>query len=304
MTSMAVPTVRRGRRGKKGTTSVMKKLEESLEDGDFYSALQMYKTLLSRTSPTDVENAAALAEEGSVKLLKKGFARAATELTQQFVAFLAEHSVPVTDNLLSNITNIADAYPKEVDAMQDKLLVLGDSIDWSKSCGAYPRGNPILHALRARAYLSVGEFGKASNHFLFAEAHEEFAKFLVALGKRGFSSEVDLFILRVILQMLALENLNDAALVLAAWKASVSHDSPKSVDTPAVHLCDFLVQSAQRGPAAANLFALLEKRYHPTLERDPSFASYMQLIGHRLFGRPKPRQGGMMGMLSQMMGMG
>ena len=101
--------------------------------------------------------------------------------------------------------------------------------------------------------------------------------------------------------MLALENLKDAALVLNAWKANVGSDA-SSVDTPAVHLCDFLVQSAQRGPAAVQMFALLENRYKPTLDRDPSFASYMQLIGHRLFGRPKPRQGGMLGMLSQMMG--
>ena len=149
----------------------------------------------------------------------------------------------------------------------------------------------------------MGNFTKASNHFLFSDTPDEFAKFLVALGKRGFKSESDLFILRVILQMLALENIKSATETLASWKTHHSKDG-NNTDTPAVHLCDFLIQSSQRGPEAVQLFTLLENRYKPTLERDPSFKNYMKLIGHRLFGQPKPQAGGMMGMLSQLMGMG
>ena len=281
----------------------MAKLEASLQDGDFYSALQMYKTLLSRSSANEYKGAAKLAEEGSVKLLNKGFSKAATELARQLVEFLVESKIPVSDMLISIITNISNAYPQEVDAMNDKLLLLSDSVDWSKKCGAYPRGEPKLHGLRARACLSVGEFGKASNHFLFSDSPDEFAKFLVALGKRGFNSEKDMFILRVVLQTLALENVKSANETLAAWKTHHAKDG-NSNDTPAVHLCDFLIQSAQRGPGAVQLFTLLENRYKPTLQRDPSFNNYMKLIGHRLFGQPKPQAGGMMGMLSQLMGMG
>ena len=56
LSSNGGPTQRRRRRKAKGTKSVLAKLEESLKDGDFYSALQMYKTLLSRTSPKEVKN--------------------------------------------------------------------------------------------------------------------------------------------------------------------------------------------------------------------------------------------------------
>ena len=62
MSSLATKK-RRPRRKDRGTKSVMAKLEASLEDGDFYSALQMYKTLLSRSSADEYEGAAKLAEE-------------------------------------------------------------------------------------------------------------------------------------------------------------------------------------------------------------------------------------------------
>ena len=43
------------------------KVRRKFEEGD-YSALQMYKTLLSRTSQKELNNAAEIAEQGSVKL--------------------------------------------------------------------------------------------------------------------------------------------------------------------------------------------------------------------------------------------
>ena len=71
-------------------------LEESLKDGDFYSALQMYKTLLSRTSPKEVKNARHIAEEGTIKLLEFGYSKAATELGKQFITdYLIEFKIPM-----------------------------------------------------------------------------------------------------------------------------------------------------------------------------------------------------------------
>ena len=84
------------------------KLEESLKEGDFYSALQMYKTLLSRTSPKEFNKAAEIAEQGSVKLLEFGYVKAATELGKQYVNdFLVEFKVPVNQDIVSTIRRIA-----------------------------------------------------------------------------------------------------------------------------------------------------------------------------------------------------
>ena len=94
-----------------------------------------------------------------------------------------------------------------------------------------------------------------------------------------------------------MENIKDASQTFNAWK-----EDAVGIETPATHLCDFLIRASQRGQSAAPLFALLEQRYQPTLKRDDAFSHYMSMIGHKLFGRPKPQMGGMMGMLSQMLG--
>ena len=294
------PTQRRRRRKAKGTKSVMAKLEESLKEGDFYSALQMYKTLLSRTSPKELNNAAEIAEQGSVKLLEFGYIKAATELGKQYVNdFLVEFKVPVNQDIVSTIRRIAEKYPpKDISSQQDKLSFLLEAIDWSKKCDPlHPRGTPSLHLVASRTYIALGDFSNASTHFLFSAAPVEHAKFLLFLGKRGFKGERDLFILRVVLQFLALENIKAASTTFNAWK-----DSVVDVETPATHLADFLIRASQRGVGAEPLLTLLEQRYKQTIDRDDAFRHYLSILGHRLFGRPKPQMGGMMGMLSQMLG--
>ena len=67
----------------------------------------MYKTLLSRTSPKELSNAAQIAEQGSVKLLEFGYIKAATELGKQYVNdFLVEFKVPVSQDIVSTICTI------------------------------------------------------------------------------------------------------------------------------------------------------------------------------------------------------
>ncbi len=300
LSSNGGPTQRRRRRKAKGTKSVLAKLEESLKDGDFYSALQMYKTLLSRTSPKEVKNARHIAEEGTIKLLEFGYSKAATELGKQFITdYLIEFKILVDEDVIQTICNIANKYPaKDIDAQQDKLLFLNEAIDWTKKHDkSNPRGTPTLHLVTATTYFSLGDFNNASTHFLFSSSPKQHAKFLLFLGKRGFKGERDLFILRVVLQFLALENIKDASQTFNAWK-----EDAVGIETPATHLCDFLIRASKRGQSAAPLFALLEQRYRPTLKRDDAFSHYMSMIGHKLFGRPKPQMGGMMGMLSQMLG--
>ena len=108
LSSNGGPTQRRRRRKAKGTKSVLAKLEESLKDGDFYSALQMYKTLLSRTSPKEVKNARHIAEEGTIKLLEFGYSKAATELGKQFITdYLIEFKILVDEDVIQTICNIA-----------------------------------------------------------------------------------------------------------------------------------------------------------------------------------------------------
>ena len=300
LTSNGGPTQRRRRRKAKGTKSVLAKLEESLKVGDFYSALQMYKTLLSRTPAKDINNARRIVEDGTIKLLEFGFPKAATELAKQFITdYLLEFKIPVNEEIIQTICNISNKYPpKDIVAQQDKISFLLESIDWSKKNDKpNPRGTPMLHLVTAKSYFSIGDFSNASTHFLFSSAPNEHAKFLLFLGKRGFKSERDLFILRVVLQFLALENIKDASQTFNAWQGAAV-----GIETPATHLANFLIRAAQRGTNAAPLFDLLEQRYQPTLKRDDAFNHYMSMIGHKLFGRPKPQMGGMMGMLSQMLG--
>jgi hypothetical protein len=71
---------------------------------------------------------------------------------------------------------------------------------WSAEEGSRRRGDPELQLLLARAYQSVGDYSHASKHYLHSENPSEFAKMLYTWSKEGYSSEVELYITRVVLQ--------------------------------------------------------------------------------------------------------
>lgn len=277
-----------------GVDNVSKKLELQLQAGDFYGALQMYKTLYMRflkgdePSAAQQEKAAALALEAALKLVQHDQNTAAAEMANLMVAVFADFHHPVDDAHKQRIRQIDAAFVQKPQFSADLAVVLKNAVKWSAAEGARMRGDPELQLLLARAYRTAGDFTHALKHFLHAENPQELADTLFQWSEQGYPSESDLYLARAVLQLLSLENLRDANKVHEAYVAKCK-SAGRPVDLPLFNFVRFLLLTLERD--ALPLFQMLQERYAPALARDNTLKSYLSVIGQKFYGLQPPRTG-------------
>ena len=283
-------------------------LEAKLAEGDFYEALQIYKTLYARhVAHKEHDQAMQLVIQGSRTLLGHAQLNAATELALMLIDLFTAQQPPrnVDDETRTMLRNVAAAYPPGAHA--ELTTFLKAALRWStRAPGGRQTGDPAVHEMLARAYRSAAcaacpaAYGQAADHYARAEAPEELAGMLVEWSKLGYASERDLFIARAALQFLSFGNLRDANAVQGAFKARLQQEGETPPDTPLMNFVSFLLRACERD--AAPLFQVLRQRYSRSLARDPEFDRYLTAVGQHFFGmRPAPN---MMNMLSSMLGGG
>jgi len=295
-----------------GVESVLSKLRDSVSDGDLYTSLQVYKALFARFAKQgDVEPATELAAKGSCLLLRRGLTRAATDLAFQLVDLFTESHTEASETNTVHLLNIVRAYPSHPTAPavngtiddtcdEDSQRFLNGAIKWSMTEGTYPRGDPRLNYEAACAYRRSGDASNACLRYMFSEQCAEYAAYVHELATNGYRGEIDIFLARSVLQLLAVENVRDASQVYDAFIQQCG--GRKALDTPLTNCVELLLELVQKGKAGLPLFQLLQKRYSKSLNRDETLQSCMGRIGHKFFGVAKPKQGGIMGMLEGLMG--
>ncbi|RHY58516.1 hypothetical protein DYB38_000860 [Aphanomyces astaci] len=183
----------------RGAASVADKLEERLKQGDYYGALQMYKTLYSRYAAAgDHLRAIDLAHTAAVQLANHDQWTASREMGCLMLDLYVANKFPVDDGNKGRIKAISDAFhnacPKE------EAEFLKNAVKWSKTIGTRQRGDPELQLWLPRVYTHEKDFTNANNHYLHAESPLEFAAVLVQHANEGYASEADLFVVRAVLQ--------------------------------------------------------------------------------------------------------
>ena len=272
--------LRRARRG-----GAAKKLELKLAAGDYYEALQIYKTLFSRhEAKGEHDEAMRVASGGVKKLLEHEQLNAGTELGLTMLENWIAHQRPVADSSVALVAELQALFAEGAEAFKERLNFLRAALKWStRAEGGRPSGAPEVHVLLARAYREAGaaSYGQAAEHFARAETPEELADLLLAWSACGYASERDLFVARSVLTLLAQQNLRDANATFAAFRARCDA-AGAPVDTPLAHFLAFLLQTCER--EAAPLFQMLQQRYARSLQRDPEFGGLLRQIGCSLSG--------------------
>jgi hypothetical protein len=299
-----------------GIDSVLGKLRDSVLEEDLYTALQVYKALFIRFAKQgDIEPATELAAKGSCLLLRRGLTRAATDLALELVTLFTESHTKVNETRTSHLLTIAHAYPTHPSAPkcngpvddtsdEDSQRFLIAAVNWSSKEGKYPRGDPRLNYESACAYRRTGDAMNACTRYMFSEETEEYASYLYELAtKKGYRGELDLFLARAVLQLLAVENIRDSRKVQQSY-TKLATAQGATLDTPLTNFTVLLLEVVQRGKPGLPLFQLLQKRYQKSINRDEILQSCMGRIATRFFGVAPPKQGGMMGMLNSLLGGG
>jgi hypothetical protein len=303
--------MRRSRQSRNGgVESVVKKLEARVADGDYYSALQMHLTLVSRhRAQGKTERAQELLVVGIHTMLRHDQLNAATQLGLVLLDNFTRDSVPLDDTSKALLFEVCDGYSVNSPELAEFLrAALAWSATETSETGLCAEGDPDLQLRLARALAAAGDGAEASKQFALAHRPDEYAAHLIAWMELGYPSERDLFLARALAHLLALRFVADAEQLLAAVTASAQSNAADWLNTPILRFFTLLMQLAadplSREGASRDVFMVLRKAYAPSLARDPVIAKYVDKFAASDLGVVAPSAGGLMAMVQNMMGGG
>lgn len=284
----------------RGVERILAKLKASVENGQYYEAHQMYRTLYFRySSQKQYPELLELLFSGSLDLLLHKQNGSGADLAMLFVDVLTKANVEVSEEILEKICRLHSLIWADT---PERSSLLTTSIQWSRGvCREHKVGHPRLHQLVAITFWKEKNYSQSSFHFLRSMDGEGCASMLVEYHmSSGYSSEVDLFVAQAVFQYLCLRNKVTANLVFFTYAErhpNINHGPPFLM--PLLNFVWFLLLTIESGKLT--VFTVLCEQYQNAIRRDPAYTEYLDKIGQLFFGLPppKPRHNNMFGNLLQ-----
>ncbi|XP_020605518.1 Golgi to ER traffic protein 4 homolog [Orbicella faveolata] len=279
-----------------GTQRVLQKLNKSIEDGEYYEAHQLIRTLYFRyISQKCYDEAIEIVHNGACLFLKHKQEGSGNDLALLMLECFRTAEVPVGHDALDKIRSLFELYEP---GSLDRYGFIREAIKWtSDTDSSLKYGHPDLHLVCAHIFWKEKNFSDSQYHFLFTSDGQQCATMLVENATTlGFPGEADLFVTQAVLQFLCLQNLMTANLVFFKYTAQhpdFSGTGPP-YQKPLLNFVWFLLLVIERKGSLSQFTVLCEK-YQPSIERDPVYKEYLDRIGQLFFGlTPKPSNKGMM----------
>ncbi|KAH6774348.1 golgi-to-ER traffic-like protein [Perilla frutescens var. hirtella] len=307
----------------------IEKVKKVVDEGNFYGAQQMYKSLGARYSSANrYLEALDIFHSGACIQLANGQVTCGTELAVMFVETLVKGKIPYDDDTLDRIRQIYKKFPRisvpqnldladDVD-MQQLSETLGAAktraegcssflraaLKWSTEFGGQRNGSPEMHDMLADYLYTESpelEMSKMLYHFVRGKNPKKFASTLVNFMGKCYPGEDDLAVARAVLMYLALGNLRDANVLMDEIKKQVQSQGVNLPRSELMQFINYLLETLQRD--ALPLFNMLRDRYRQCISRDQLFNELLDDVGEKFYGvrRRNPMPGGMFGEIFKMM---
>eukprot|EP01122_Echinamoeba_exundans_P012922 TRINITY_DN5543_c0_g2_i1.p1 TRINITY_DN5543_c0_g2~~TRINITY_DN5543_c0_g2_i1.p1 ORF type:complete len:295 (+),score=53.95 TRINITY_DN5543_c0_g2_i1:41-925(+) len=268
----------RGPKSLRGTTHVAEKLEKTIEAGDYYHALQMYKTLYARYTAQNKQNELRQTLlRGASLLLAAGEVNAGTELALLFVDNLSKAKEYPKQEYISALLEVFRHYKADNDPAKRQFIQA--ACKWSATPENNKQGDVALHTAFAANYHAAKEYELAQKHYLRGSDTAGFAKMVQEWAIDSIEVREDHLICRVVLLYLCFSDLKSANSFFLHAKAALQQS------TPLLSFAEFLLQTVERD--ALPLFQLLREKFDIYLSQDPSFDSYLDHIAYVFYGVKK-----------------
>ncbi|CAG8696903.1 2834_t:CDS:2 [Cetraspora pellucida] len=303
----------------KGTDKVLEKLKESVENGNYYEAHQMYRTVCRRTylslrlvlllcSETSNKH---LLYSGAQTLLKHKQTGSGVDLSLYLIDAYNDEEMAVNDESRARIIQLLLLFPSDepgrkrfIDsAVRASNHLHFSHISWSVKFGENPAGDPELHHFVAELLYKDKMYSEAEPHFLAgtAESSKVYGRMLAEWSSQDHPSKIGAYIARAVLQYLCLRSIRDAKFAFESFIADLTEKVPElkagtaqynptitgdAVDVtiyllPLLNFLQLLILTVQR--EASDLFGELRNRYKSVLSVEPSFEDLLNKIGEVFF---------------------
>eukprot|EP00112_Aurelia_sp_Birch-Aquarium-sp1_P009172 Seg2030.12 transcript_id=Seg2030.12/GoldUCD/mRNA.D3Y31 product="Golgi to ER traffic protein 4-like" protein_id=Seg2030.12/GoldUCD/D3Y31 len=276
---------------------IYQKFARNVEDGNFYEASQVVKTLYFRYKVQEkYDEAIKLLYDCSKLLLQHEQLESGIDLARQMIKCYEDGKKEVTEEKTEKITDIVNLCNKDSASRHD---LVREALRWSKS--GHKFGHPKIHETIATKYWEEGEYKAARQHFVHSSEGKQYATFLVEYHvTSGYPGEIDMFVTQAVLQVLCLQKTPVASLLFCTYVEK--HPGIKRRDRPykqpLLNFIAFLLLAVEIG--SLQQFTTLCEQYQPSISRDPIYFEYLDKIGQLFFGLPpkeEKRPEGLMGMI-------
>ncbi|GLC44822.1 hypothetical protein PLESTB_001210200 [Pleodorina starrii] len=324
---------------KPSVEKTLARIKDTVESGAYYEAQQMYKTSYHRCKARQqLDDAATILQEGAVTQLSHGQATCGVELGMLLVEAYMSAGTPAESDSVGRVLAILRAFPPPdrtaADAGQEKAAssaaasasvssrggvtapvvdeyarLVATAIKWASKSGAVLSARRIHSAFASYLWRSFGAegIGRALLHFVRGEDAEEFAEALHSCAQQGPPGEVDLWLLRAVLQVLSAatshSRMAQLAHARALYDAFVARSPP--LDTPTAHFTELVLLALEHvalSPRAHDMFVLARERYSDgVLRRDDCLGPLLERA-EALYFNVRRGGGGMGGALGGLLG--
>ncbi|ELU07266.1 hypothetical protein CAPTEDRAFT_220393 [Capitella teleta] len=281
----------------RGVQRVLAKLQKSLDEGNYYEAHQMYRTLYFRyNGQSKFTEAIDLLYNGSLGLLNAKQFASGTDLALLLVETLDKSSTKPSSETLEKLGKLHSLMEKD---SVERPTFVGAAVRWSSAEQKF--GHPELHKYLAHNLWLERSYSESRYHYVRSNDGEECASMLIEYQiTAGFPSEVDLFIAQTVMQCLCLKNkLTANSCFVSYTQQHPQVESGPPFVRPLLNFLWLLLLACDGGTVA--VFTILVEQYQPTLRRDPTYNEYLDRIGQLFFGVPPPRSNNPSGMIGNLL---
>ncbi|KAI8141722.1 hypothetical protein BJV82DRAFT_617283 [Fennellomyces sp. T-0311] len=293
----------------KGTEKTLQKLKDSVSNGNYYEAHQMYRTVARRYNKQQkYAKAIQLLHDGAVSLMEHKQYASGSDLANYMLDTYNMGSVTVDEKSLDRVVELLSLYPADEPG---RKTFIHNAFSWTQKHGEYREGDPELHDYVGTMFYHEERYAPAEEHLLVGTDHsaELLGQVATSWAKADGNSPAGLFIARVVFQLLAMKNVHHASL---AYTKFIEDASPEGTGAEAkirrapadepisepvyadswLNFARLVLLTVQRD--AADLFRQLRESYKPMTQEQKGFDELLDDIGEVFFNIPRPRKQGNM----------
>ncbi|KAI4456143.1 hypothetical protein MML48_8g00008243 [Holotrichia oblita] len=272
----------------RGVSRVLEKIDNSIKNGDYYEAHQLYRMLYFRyLGQEKYSELLDLLYKGSLSFLDHNQHISGADLGILLIEVLVKSQ---NKNFTEWTPKLCKIFAKISPTTVERETFIVNTIRWSSLDGKH--GHPFLHQSIAQVYWNEKNYVQARYHYLHSKDGNGCARLLIEFqSTQGFRCEADLFIAQVVLQYLCLSNKNTANQTFNSYTQqhpNIKRSGPPYL-LPLLNFLWFLLQAIESRKLAT--FTVLCQQYEPSIKRDPCYVQYLDRIGQIFFGlKPPPQQ--------------
>ncbi|KAI8927851.1 hypothetical protein BC831DRAFT_450721 [Entophlyctis helioformis] len=282
--------------GGAGVQKTLEKLRKSVQDGNYYEAHQMYHSacqrLLKQKKPAD---AIELLHSGILNMVEHDQTGSAIDLAERLLDVLDGQQTALDDSARDHLVEIFLAFPLQ-SAGCDQFTRL--CIRWSSKNPQFPLGDPSLHHVFGSRYFKEQQYYDAESHFVYGTIDSAKALGIMAFewSRQDTSIDAGYFINRAVLQLLAINRIDEAKAAFTSFVASFRDANPDAVtDTIAIGSGqDFSVYSSAHmsfveltleaiDRNAGDVLSNMLTAFRPLLAQDPFVLQMAEVVAGNLF---------------------